>query len=195
MDAYVKCALCGWKYLPEAQALVPALDVITEGRTIALENVVLTDHAYCRRCVDRVCRDCPEAKFYSIGTTQRLIANLLERQAEREKSEAEAARWWAEKEAARKAEATRIQRTGCWTSRPLLPTVEIKAVDKNGYALKGAAAHNQVRKALKPVFTGQENEREQRRAARAARRALEREERELRRIRDSRRTAEILQAS
>ena len=89
---FLTCTLCGWEFLPEERAVIPALDIITERRNISLEDVVLENHACCRKCSAEVQEGCPEAKFYPFLTTQRLIARLLANKAEKITREAEKAK-------------------------------------------------------------------------------------------------------
>ncbi|MFH0804456.1 MAG: hypothetical protein V1896_02555 [Candidatus Zambryskibacteria bacterium] len=179
------CALCGWEYLKPEQAKVPALSVLTDDGAIELEDIVLENHAYCRRCVKRVSAGCPEAEFHSLGATKGLVSRLLDRKAARKAAIAE---YEAEKEA--EAEKFRQMQRGvaaCVTARPLLSVVEIKTSDKNGYRLMGAAAHTQVHKALKQLGTPDVK------AERRARREKEKAMRALKAMRNAKRTEAILQ--
>ena len=133
------CTLCGWEFLPRKNALVPPLDVITENGDVDLGSVALENHVCCHRCAAATKVGCPEAVFYPMGATQQLIEKLLARKAAAISEET-------------KRQFRLIASRGgaaCIMTRPLLEFVRIKTTDKNGNRLMGAAAHNQVRKALK----------------------------------------------
>lgn len=91
------CSLCGWKGLREDRALVPDFRLLTENRYIPITQVVLEDHACCRRCVETVgtgdpaagIRACPEARFYSFRLAKNKVAELKEREVRRQAQIAE----------------------------------------------------------------------------------------------------------
>lgn len=177
---FLTCTLCGWEYLKTARALVPALHVISECGSIPLEEINPEDHVCCPRCAGKVQKNCPEAEFFPLWATRGLIAKLLAKKAEYLAREAKREAAFAAREAAIQAEAEKFRRVSqmashgiaaCVSRRPVLSAVKIKTVDKNGRPLKGAVAHNQVRKALEPFAEDQLAKKTARAARREAKKA------------------------
>ncbi|MBN2094275.1 MAG: hypothetical protein JW740_02845 [Candidatus Zambryskibacteria bacterium] len=158
------CSICE-KKISEFKAFVPPLDIITDDREIDLEDVILEEHVCCARCSGLTIQDCSEAKFHYYKATEKLIQTILKKRAERASYEAEQAKRQTEYFRDKNFEIqSKYGVSACLTTHnPFEGLVAVKIVDRNGNSLRGAAAHNQVRKFMKKIPNDSEPQRKVRR--------------------------------